>query len=502
MIFIGSALFAMVTVLLSCNKPAIAAAKITPVEAVKWSGVDQGYTRKQKRTNGSKLYQMAFANLGRNRKRTIIAVLSMSLSLVLMNTVFCLANSFDMNKFVSHFIDCDFQIAHASYFNNDYYKEKSEVDDKLVAALEAQPAFIEGGGIYTPVGVNIRTEYEGEVDYYGQQMHFDKTQGIYTGIYAMDDFNLKNLDIVKGDLDLDKFKSGNYLLLGLMDDDYGNIRYDEALYEVGERVKLKVLEEVITDPQVSYFDQHTGIAYDEQGKVVEKPITEVYGREKEYTIMGFYRMTYTNTSRAYGDLTTFAMPVEELKNYTSDISQMTYVCEGTDGEEAQIELFLKNYTEAVDQTMSYSSRESYRQEFFKFRNVLVLVGGALCLIIGLIGILNFVNAMSTSIIARQKEFAMLKSIGMTKKQLLTMLTFEGIYYAIYTSIASLGITLLVSYTVLNSLTKGMWFLSFKPTLVPLAVACSLLFILTALIPLWSYHTNSKQSIVEELKDGE
>ncbi len=502
MIFIGSVLFAMVTVLLSCMKPAKVAAKITPVEAVKWSGVDRGYTRKQKRTNGSKLYQMAFANLGRNRKRTIIAVISMSLSLVLMNAVFCIANSFDMNKFISKFIDCDFQIAHASYFSYDYYKEKKEIDDKLIAALEAQPAFAEGGGVYTPMGVEIRAEYEGEANYLGQQMHFDKTQGISIQIYAMDDFNLKNLDIVKGGLDLEKLKSGNYLLLGLRADDYGNILYDEALYEMGERVKLKVLEEEITDPNISYFDQNTGIAYDEQGKVIEKPITEVYGREKEYTIMGFYRLTNTNTNRCYGDLATFAMSVEELKTYTPDISQMTYLCEGTDGEEAQIELFLKNYTEAVDQTMSYCSRESYKQEFFKFRNVLVLVGGALCFIIGLIGILNFINAMSTSIIARQKEFAMLKSIGMTQKQLLTMLTFEGIYYAVYTSLASLGITLLVSYTVLKSLTKGMWFLSFKPTLAPLAVACSLLFILTGLIPLWSYHTNNKQSIVEQLKDGE
>ncbi|ADZ82413.1 ABC transporter permease [Cellulosilyticum lentocellum] len=502
MIFIGSAVFAMITVLLSCNKPAKVAAKITPVEAVKWSGVDQNYTQKQKRTNGSKLYQMALANLSRNRKRTIIAIISMSLSLVLMNAVFCLANSFDMNKFVSKFIDCDFQVAHASYFNNDYRQEQKEVDDELVAALVAQPTFAGGGGVYTPMGIEIRAEYEGEVNFYGQHMHFDKTQGIYTGIYAMDDFNLEGLDIVKGELDIEKFKSGNYLLLGLMDDDYGNILYDEALYDIGDKVKLKVLEDILTDPNLNDFDKDTGIAYDQQGKVIERPITEVYGREKEYEIMGFYRMTYTNTSRTYADLVTFAMPVEELKTYTPQISRMTYLCESIEGEEAQIELFLKNYTEAVNQTMNYCSRESYKQDFFEFRNVLVLVGGALCLIIGLIGLLNFINAMSTSIIARQKEFAMLKSIGMTKKQLLSMLTFEGIYYAIYTSVASLIITLLISYTALKNLTKAIWFLSFELTVAPLLIACTLLFILTALIPGWSYHTNNKNAIVEELKDSE
>lgn len=502
MIFISSALLAMVTVVLSCNKPAKAAAKITPVEAVKWSGVDQSYTKKHKRTNGSKLYQMAFANLGRNRKRTIIAVISMSLSLVLMNAIFCLANSFDLNKYISRFIDCDFQIAHASYFNDDYRQEQKEVDKELITALEAQPAFEKGGGVYTPRWISIRAEYEGELDYYGSPIRFDKSQGIYTDIYAMDDYNLKRLDVVKGELDLEKFKSGNYLLLGLLSDDYDNIYYDQALYDVGDKVKLKVLEETIIGPNVNYFDENTGIAYDEQGKIVERPRTEVYGREEEYEIMGFYRMTYTNTSRSYGDFPTFAMPIEELKTYTSDISQMTYLCDTAAGEALQIELFLKNYTEAVNQTMSYSSRESYKQEFFEFRNVLVMIGGALCLVTGLIGLLNFVNAISTSIIARQKEFAMLKSVGMTKKQLLSMLTFEGIYYAVYTSVVSLVITLIISYTALKSLTATMWFLSFKLTLVPLFIACTVLMILAALIPRWSYYTNTKQSIVEELKDGE
>ena len=52
------------------------------------------------------------------------------------------------------------------------------------------------------------------------------------------------------------------------------------------------------------------------------------------------------------------------------------------------------------------------------------------MVIGLIGMLNFINSVLTNIVTRRKEFAMMEAIGMTKKQLLQMLILEGIYYAV------------------------------------------------------------------------
>lgn len=49
------------------------------------------------------------------------------------------------------------------------------------------------------------------------------------------------------------------------------------------------------------------------------------------------------------------------------------------------------------------------------------VGGALSLVIGMIGVLNFINFMLTSILTRRREFAMLQSMGMTRRQLSQML---------------------------------------------------------------------------------
>ncbi len=54
----------------------------------------------------------------------------------------------------------------------------------------------------------------------------------------------------------------------------------------------------------------------------------------------------------------------------------------------------------------------------------MVVGGILSFILGLIGILNFINTMITSIQARKNELAVLQAVGMTGRQLRQMLTGE------------------------------------------------------------------------------
>ena len=75
--------------------------------------------------------------------------------------------------------------------------------------------------------------------------------------------------------------------------------------------------------------------------------------------------------------------------------------------------FLSNYVESIEPTMDFESKETYINSFNGMTSLIITIGGALSVIIGLIGIVNFINSVLTSIITRQKEFAMLQSIGMT-----------------------------------------------------------------------------------------
>ena len=127
-----------------------------------------------------------------------------------------------------------------------------------------------------------------------------------------------------------------------------------------------------------------------------------------------------------------------------------------------------------------------------------VMGYAVSIIIALVGVLNFINSMVTAIITRKREFAMIQSIGMTKRQLRKMLMFEGLYYA--------GMTLLASY-VLGSLTVGVivralvagGYSTFHFTLLPLVICTQILIVFAIVIPYICFKNLEKQSIVERLR---
>ncbi len=114
-IFVGSVLFALLTVLLSCSKPGKMAARVSPVEATKYTDAMQT-KKKQRSTRGAKLHQMAFANLGRNKKKTVLVVVSLALSVTLFNALCAFVGGFSMEKYVSFTTCADFIVSTPDYF--------------------------------------------------------------------------------------------------------------------------------------------------------------------------------------------------------------------------------------------------------------------------------------------------------------------------------------------------------------------------------------------------
>ena len=98
-------------------------------------------------------------------------------------------------------------------------------------------------------------------------------------------------------------------------------------------------------------------------------------------------------------------------------------------DEAEAEQYLSKLTAGEFSPLMYESKATVRSEFAQFRQMFLLIGGILCAIIGLVGLLNFFNAMMTGILSRRREFAVLQAVGMTPRQLKTMLIYEGLFYA-------------------------------------------------------------------------
>lgn len=474
-IFIGSALFALITVFISTRKPAKIASKVSPVEAVKYNDTTS-LKKSNKTTKGAKVSQMAKANMSRNKKRTILVVLSLSLSIILMNTVFTLSNSLDMDKFVSKFVDTDFLIGHADYFNSNHFIGKeTETSEKFIQAVQMQNGFKNGGRLY---GGRDKMFTVTDENNNSSENKNDYGDFYTTACYGLDDLPLERLELLDGEFDKEKLLSGKYILEGIHLDDNGNPLYETAHFKVGEKVKLH---------------NYKGTSDD----VLDREYNNL-----EYTVLGHVSIkTYTNSDRICWDYS-FYLPSEVYKTLVTEPAVMSYVFNVSDDKEKKFEAFLKNYTDKVEPLMNYDSKETTMKSFGGMRNTVLMVGGTLAIIIGLIGILNFVNSILTSIITRKREFAMLQSIGMTRKQLKQMLCFEGVYYALFTGVTTILLGIICSQIVVKALCTQMWFMSYKFIVLPLVVAIPILIALGVLIPLISFTLTDKTSIVERLREVE
>lgn len=463
LIFIGSALFAIVTVFISTRKPGRIASRVSPIEAVRYTEGNKERKKQKKSTDGGRLYRMALSNLGRSRGRTVLVIISLSLSLVLLNTVFTLSRGLDMEKYVSRWANADFVIAHADYFNYNYFGPENALSESFIQSVEAQPGFEAGGRVFGGKSQGIKMDNPP-----GQTLYGKSGDSVYASVYGLDPFVMAKLTILEGTADAQKLATGNYIIAAYNCDDYGNPYPDTAPFDLGQSVTL----------------------YDRNGT----PHTyEVLAKSKVNLNMASDRSSWGYNFYLPSEVYSILDPDQPVMEYTFDVS---------DSLEGEMEAFLKNYTEKNEPIMDYESRALIIAEFESMRQMILVVGGILTFIIGLIGILNFVNSILTSIITRRREFAMLQSIGMTGKQLTKMLCLEGLYYALGTMLFSLVLGILFSAVILQGITASLWFFSYHFIITPLLITYPILLALSALIPVISYQSTVKQSIVERLREAE
>ena len=137
----------------------------TDAAANKKEGKPEGHraVKGENRTGGkkriffrSKMSSMAAANLGRDKNDVSSVVLSMALSLVLFNTIYTFSIGFDMDKYLSKFLESDFLVAHSAYFNYRYSGIEESIPESMIEDILKNPAVEENGRIYS----NIRdTEF-------------------------------------------------------------------------------------------------------------------------------------------------------------------------------------------------------------------------------------------------------------------------------------------------------------------------------------------------------
>lgn len=478
-IFVGSTVFAIITVAVSTAKPGRIAAKVSPVEAVRYTDNAKVGKKSRKSRGGSKISGMAAANLGRNKKRTVLVIVSMALSLVLFNTIYTLSIGFDMDKYLSTFVETDFLVSHANLVNYIYNGEDDTVTESMISAIEGQDGFKEGGRFFADIRdvECFRVIPNGRQTQYLRSSKDDKGN-YFCAVYGLEDFPLGNLKVLEGEIDYEKLKSGKYILEGVQIDDNHNPIWETSHFDVGDMVTLynyKGCSESADE------NEYTEYQYEVMAKVVIN--------------------TYTNSCRSGFDYS-YYLPADVYKTMTANPGTMMYVYNVEDGSEAATDVFLKNYTESIEPVMAYSSKATKENEFKGLCNTVIIVGGVLSLIVGLIGILNFINSMLTSILTRRREFAMLQSIGMTAKQLRRMLIAEGLMYTAGAGVISIVLGIGSSALLANTIAESLWFFTYRFTLLPLIATIPILLVIGILLPIPVLKSVEKQSIVDRLRETE
>ena len=199
------------------------------------------------------------------------------------------------------------------------------------------------------------------------------------------------------------------------------------------------------------------------------------------------------------DLTiSFIVPTNTFRTLWPENTLRKLYLNAADSAIPAVQALLDAYTAETDPSLPVTSRQTMSAQYAAETRSAAVTGSAISVVIALVGVLNFVNSMVTAIVSRKKEFAVIQSVGMTKKQLCRMLVFEGLSYAALTLAVSFVLSAAAVGIGVRAMVEG-GFSTFRFTLLPLAICTPILIGLAVLIPYLCFKNLEKQSIVERLR---
>ena len=485
-IFVGAAVFAAVTVRISCLKPARTCGKVSPMEALRYTDAEPLSRRKRKKSHSASVRAMAWANLGRNRKRTVLVIASLSLGLVLLSGIYAKNASFDIDKYMSGTVISDFEVEDASIASNftTYDPPGTTINSALVEKIGDLDGLERAGALYAQVInhevgesalKNIEHYYNAEerlavikatdpglYDAYSDMLASGSCTAILYGVDGLVVDTLADAqNVLAGNFDKEAFASGSYVVV-----DAGPAENADEIaptYNVGDSVTLG---------------------------------------DKTYEVMAIVRDITPITEGKNSDTADFLglyIPAEDFRAMYPENTLRKYFFDVAAEDQPAAEQMLLDVQSEDDPALSFTSKQTLIDHYKEQTRASTIMAFAISFVIAVVGVLNFVNSMLTAIFSRQKEFAMLQSIGMTRRQLRNMLIGEGLYYAGITLALSYVLSALVVGVGVRLLVAGDWTASFHFTLLPLVICTPILLAFAVLIPVCCFKNIEKQSIVERLR---
>ena len=319
-----------------------------------------------------------------------------------------------------------------------------------------------------------------------------------TRIEALDNSLFDKLQVFDGDISPMLEPDNNAIAIAVSLDDYGNLPNLEYYPKVGDTITATYADDV------KYIDSRTGELCTEDTPE-EYLQAKLYGaRDVAYTVCALVELPYSMSYR-YGGIgyeTVLSVDTAQRDSGGAAIPLLYLFDTADEADEAEAEQYLSKLTAGEFSPLMYESKATARSEFAQFRQMFLLIGGILCAIIGLVGLLNFFNAMMTGILSRRREFAVLQAVGMTNRQLKTMLIYEGLFYAMSSVAAAFILSLAVGPLAGKMLGSMFWFFEYRFTILPVLLTIPVFLLLGWLIPCMMYDNAAKCSVVEQLRDAQ
>lgn len=397
---------------------------------------------------------LSVKNVIREKSKLYFIVMTITFGVVIFNTIIIVLKSDQSDIYFDKAICVDFFLSAVDTSENEMRKEEQYVLEEDILQVERSNYFLDGGRLFHNLNrekVTLQTTQLPEASsfelFYGREFERALDGNYYLNLYGADDFVFKEMEIVEGNIDLEKLKSGKYIIYGLE-------RKPTAEEYIGK----------ISD-EWKYFHVGDNITLCGSGKTQEYEILCVCVVNHSYAEQNNY---------AYpGHELTFYLPTNEYLIYGNDYA-MRYLFNVTDVEAMEKEMGALRY-ESCNMW-----RERYEEDANKIKMVAQYFGIA-C--VG-IGIFVYCNTILVSLMSRKNEFIILSEIGISKKQILRMLLAEGGLYAVIVSIVSIGCTILMAYMCKFLLISETW--SYQFTLEPAMYILMIIISLSLLIPIVTY----------------
>ena len=475
-------IFMIIVIGVSAFIPSRRASKVSPIEAIRQND-DIKINKKKIRTSKlvNKLFgiegEIALKNIKRNKKKYRVTIVSLFISIVLFISFSSYMNyTLNTASSVMGEVPYDYQI---SYFGDDPNNDKEALDkiNEIVKSSDVKEYVSYSVSNLSIIGnYTYSDEY---LDFYKSAYGDDGIKALtnlkyqYISIYILDDISYnKYKELIGLDKDsvilLNKFKGVSY----------GNnkrVNYDIPVINNGD-INIKICNFDDNDEDV------------DTTKYCNKKIDNIFITNKSFDLIEEF--SYMSDFKLIVNKKLYDNISDSGTHYT----QYNIISDNTDN--------IDKLTKELDKydNVNYTNvKESMKQANNMILVVKILMYGFIGLIT-LIGVTSVFNTISTSMALRKREFAVLRSIGLTRKGFNKILFFESLFFGlkslIYAIPVSLGVTIIIHYALADMMSINSIVIPWKAIIISIVSV----FVIVLLTMMYSTSKIKKHNIIEQIRE--